>query len=95
MKNWLQRFRGNLRGIAYTTSHPGTDRFNRLGTAGWIVSAAFALISIWAHIRLELWWSPVLWVMVAVLVLDVYMLRLSIQGIRYRRARRGKVRRRA
>jgi uncharacterized membrane protein len=90
-----ERFVDNLRGIAYVTSHPQTDRFNRLSTTGWIASGVLALVSILSYISLDQWASPVLWVMVALLAVDAYMLSLCIQGIRYRRTRRGKVRRRA
>jgi membrane protein YdbS with pleckstrin-like domain len=84
-----------LKGMAYVTRFPSTDKQSRIFTTAWAVSMVCAVASIVSHLMLRQTGSWVLWAVAALLVLDVYMLRLCIQGIRYRRARRGRVRRRA
>lgn len=86
----MSRFTSTLRGMAYVTRFPMSDRQSRIMTTAWAVSAVCAIVSIVTHTALGWWGSWVPWAVVLLLVLDAYMLRLCLQGIRYRRAQRGR-----
>lgn len=99
MKKGIQRFwaalAGNIRGMTFVTRYPRTDKSSRNMTFMWALALLLAVWSVGMYLRDRDYGSFFLWMNSAILVLDAYMLRLSILGIGYRRSRRGKTSRRA
>lgn len=94
MKNAIEAINRTVRGILRVTIYPPGMKSAWVMTIAWAVALLTAAIAAVAH--LDDWTSVWLWYNLAFAALDIYMLRLCIQGIRYRSAlRRGKVRRRA
>jgi hypothetical protein len=99
MKKWFERLFAMLAepigGILFVTRYPGTDRSSRIMVSMWALALALACLSVGMYVRDGDYGAFFLWMNLAVAALDVYMLRRSIQGLRYRRERRGRVSRRA
>lgn len=99
MKKGIQRFLEKLRevaaGIVFVTRYPRTDKSIRIMLGMWILATLLAVWSVTLYGWHGDFGNPLLWVNAAVLLVDVYMLRHAILGLRYRRSRRGKVSRRA
>lgn len=99
MKKGIQRFLEMLRGVAggivFVTRYPRTDKSIRIMLGMWILATLLAVWSVTLYGWRGDFGSPILWLNAAVLLVDIYMVRNAILGLRYRRSRRGKVSRRS
>lgn len=86
----MSRLTDTMRGIAHVTRYPRTDKSIRVMTFWWTLALLVAVWSVGMYLWDRDYGSFFLWMNATILVLDAYMLRLCLQGIRYRRAQRGR-----
>lgn len=82
-------------GIVFVTRCPRTDKSIRIMTIMWALAALLAVWSVGLFLGSRDFGNFFLYLNAGCLVLDAYMLRHCVLGLRYRRSRRGKVSRRA
>lgn len=89
MKKWIEHcwrvIVEALIGIRYIVRWPTRDRDSRVNVGMWFFALLLACWSIGMHVHDQNWGSFFLWMNVALLFLDAYMLTLAIRGVRYRR----------
>jgi hypothetical protein len=93
MKKYWGALGATVRGMIHVIRWPSTDKSARVHTGMWALAALFACVGIVTSYHSGSWnWLSF---NAGVLVLDVYMLRLAILGVGYRRSLRRRARRRA